>query len=105
MLLDCLEHTPEVLSAKPPVCTTKISAESEHSDESDWSDMEWTKAGVKLTRLSESKSLMSDESDWSDMEWTKAGVNLPRLSESESLSDSDLGVEEDSSKPKKTKYQ
>ena len=72
-----MEHTPEVLSAKPPVCTTKISAESEHSEESDWSDMEWTKAGVKLTRLSES----------------------------ECLSDTDLGVHEDSSKSKKMKYQ
>lgn len=77
MLLDCLKHTLEVHSTKPPDCTSRRYAERKRSDESDRSDMECTKAGLKLTRLSES----------------------------ESLSDTDYGVDEDNSKPKKMKYQ
>ena len=77
MLLDCLKHTPEVYSTKPPDCTTRTSAKRRKSDDFECSGMDGTKAELKLTKLSEI----------------------------ERLSDTDDAEEEDNSKPKKMKYQ
>ena len=47
----------------------------------------------------------SNESECSDMEWTKDGLKLTKLSEIEDSSDTDYGVDEDNSKQKEMKYQ
>ena len=72
-----MKHTLEGHSIKPPDCTTRISAKRKQCYEFECSDMEWTKAELKLTRLSEI----------------------------ECLSDTDYQVDQDNSKPKKMKYQ